>query len=181
MTAALWWIRRDLRLTDNQALTAARAHADRVVPVFVLDPKLWASSYVGDKRLAFLLGGLHQLDADLRARGSRLVVCQGDPRNELSGLATENSAEAIFAEEDFSTYAGGRHYHFRRSLTCFLHRIDWLGRRRCAACLYRQSQLCPLPCPSRPARRKLSAAYGLLSTETHRPSTLMAGCGIAST
>jgi len=105
MTTALWWIRRDLRLTDNQALAAALAHADRVLPVFVLDPALLASSYVGDKRLAFLLDGLRQLDADLRARGSYLVVRRGNPQDELTALLAESGAEAVFAEEDFSPYA----------------------------------------------------------------------------
>lgn len=74
MRTALWWIRRDLRLTDNQALAAALAYADRVAPVFVLDPALLNSPCVGPKRVAFLLSGLRVLDADLRARGSRLIV-----------------------------------------------------------------------------------------------------------
>jgi deoxyribodipyrimidine photolyase len=63
--AVLWWIRRDLRLSDNQALAAALAQAGQVIPVFVLDPALLSSPYVGDKRVAFLFGGLRQLDADL--------------------------------------------------------------------------------------------------------------------
>lgn len=49
------------------------------MPVFVLDLALLSSPYVGDKRLAFLLGGLRQLNAELRARGSRLVVRHGEP------------------------------------------------------------------------------------------------------
>jgi len=108
MTTALWWLRRDLRLTDNQALTAALAHADQVLPVFILDPVLLASPYVGSKRLAFLFAGLRQFDADLRARGSRLIVRQGDPQNELAALMASSGAKAIFAEEDFSPYARRR-------------------------------------------------------------------------
>ncbi len=108
MTTAIWWIRRDLRLADNQALAAALAHADRLVPVFVLDPALLDSPYVGDKRLAFLFGGLRQLDADLRARGSRLVVRHGEPLAELRALLGETGATGIFAEEDFSPYARQR-------------------------------------------------------------------------
>ena len=77
MTTAIWWIRRDLRLTDNQALFAALDHGDQVLPVFILDPKLLSSPYVGPKRLAFLLEGLRVLDADLRERGSRLIVRRG--------------------------------------------------------------------------------------------------------
>jgi len=108
MRTALWWIRRDLRLTDNQALTAALAYADRVAPVFVLDPTLLNSPCVGPKRVAFLLGGLRALEADLRAWGSRLIVRRGSPRDELTALLTECGAEAIFAEEDFSPYARQR-------------------------------------------------------------------------
>ena len=36
----LWWLRRDLRLADNDALAAALAGGRRVVPVFILDPVL---------------------------------------------------------------------------------------------------------------------------------------------
>ncbi len=108
MRVALWWLRRDLRLRDNQALSAALAAAEHVVPVFVLDPALWRSPYVGEQRLAFLLGGLRALDADLHARGSALTVRQGDPAEVLAQLLAETGAEAIFAEADHSPYARAR-------------------------------------------------------------------------
>lgn len=108
MTIAIWWIRRDLRLTDNQALAAALARANHVVPVFVLDTSLLASPAVGSRRLAFLLSGLRQLDADLRRRGSRLVVRRGAPEQELAALRTEVGADAVYAEEDYTPYARRR-------------------------------------------------------------------------
>ncbi|MEJ5310662.1 MAG: deoxyribodipyrimidine photo-lyase [Anaerolineae bacterium] len=108
MMTAIWWIRRDLRLSDNQALHAALAHSRYVLPVFVLDPALWNSGYTGDKRRAFLLGGLRALDADLRARGSRLIVRHGSPKAELARLRDETGATTIFAEADVSPYARRR-------------------------------------------------------------------------
>ncbi len=108
MSTALWWVRRDLRLTDNQALTAALELSSRVVPVFVLDPVLLNSPTAGEKRVAFLLAGLRQVDADLRARGSRLIVRCGDPVEELKRLTGEVGAEAIFAEEDYWSYGRER-------------------------------------------------------------------------
>jgi deoxyribodipyrimidine photo-lyase len=116
LTTALWWVRRDLRLTDNQALTAAMAIAEVVIPVFVLDPALLESPCVGEKRFAFLLGGLRQLDADLRTRGSRLVVRRGEPLVVLSALATETGATAILAEEDHSPYARRRDARVAKAL-----------------------------------------------------------------
>jgi deoxyribodipyrimidine photo-lyase len=108
MTTAIWWIRRDLRLADNQTLTAALEYADHVVPVFIFDPTLWDSSYVGEKRLAFLLASLRELEVDLQARGSGLIVRQGDPKAELTRLLAETRSSAIFAEADFSPYARQR-------------------------------------------------------------------------
>ena len=108
MKSAVWWIRRDLRLADNQALASALAQAENVVPVFVLDPALLRSRWVGANRLAFLLGGLSRLDSDLRARASRLIVRQGNPRDELATLLAETGSEAIYAEEDYTPYARRR-------------------------------------------------------------------------
>ncbi|MCU0520934.1 MAG: DNA photolyase family protein [Anaerolineae bacterium] len=108
MRTTIWWVRRDLRLEDNQALSAALKGGARVVPVFVLDQALLASPYVGDKRLTFLLDGLRSLDADLRARGSSLVVRQGDPALVLPTLMAEARAEAVVAERDVSPYATRR-------------------------------------------------------------------------
>jgi deoxyribodipyrimidine photo-lyase len=107
-TVALWWARRDLRLSDNQALAAALAHADQVVPVFVLDPQLLQADWAGAKRVAFLLGGLRELDHGLRARQSYLVVRQGDPLEELGALLAETGAEAVYAEEDVWPYGAQR-------------------------------------------------------------------------
>ncbi len=116
MTAAIWWIRRDLRLTDNQALRAALNHADQVIPLFILDPTLLASPYGGTKRLAFLLGGLRCLAADLQSRGSQLLFRVGSPQEQLTAVLAESNASAIFAEEDFSPYARRRDADAARSL-----------------------------------------------------------------
>jgi deoxyribodipyrimidine photo-lyase len=108
VATTLWWLRRDLRLADNQALAAALAHGPSVIPVFVLDPTLLDSPYAGEKRVAFLFGGLRQLDDDLRRRGGRLIVRRGDPLQELAALIEETGATAIYAEEDHSPYARQR-------------------------------------------------------------------------
>ena len=79
MKTAIWWIRRDMRLTDNQTLVEALRQADTVVPVFILDPKLLSSDFVGQARLAFLFDGLRELDKSLKQRDSGLILRQGDP------------------------------------------------------------------------------------------------------
>ena len=116
MKTAVWWIRRDLRLTDNQALAAALNAANQVIPLFIVDPFFEKSEYVAEKRRAFLWAGLRQLDADLRERGSRLVVRYGHPEDVLTSVLEESGAEAIFAEEDYTSYARRRDKQVGKSL-----------------------------------------------------------------
>ena len=52
----IWWIRRDLRLEDNQALAGAMRDSHDVMPVFILDEDLLAFS--AGKRHTFLFAGL---------------------------------------------------------------------------------------------------------------------------
>src|SRR5512138_2216714 len=108
MSTAIWWIRRDLRLSDNQALAAALSHAEVVIPVFVLDPKLLASPYSSQARLAFLFEGLRALEVKLRECGSSLIVRSGVPLEALRLLVAETGAEGIYAEADVSPYARRR-------------------------------------------------------------------------
>jgi len=105
-SVAIWWIRRDLRVTDNQALAAARERAECVLPVFVIDPHLVENSHrTADRRRRFLWAGLRALDADLRARGSRLTVRRGEPSQVLRQLVDETGAAVVVAEADVTPYA----------------------------------------------------------------------------
>ncbi|MFZ2095580.1 MAG: deoxyribodipyrimidine photo-lyase [Anaerolineales bacterium] len=108
MISAIWWIRRDLRLMDNQALRAALEQAEMVFPVFILDPKVLNSPYAAPKRITFIFDGLRALDRELRMRGSLLVVRQGHPLEALHTLKNETGATSIFAEADISPYARQR-------------------------------------------------------------------------
>jgi len=110
---AIWWIRRDLRLADNPALHAALKQ-DAVVPVFILDPHLLERTPA--RRQAFLFGGLAELDRELQKRGSGLVIRRGKPEIELINLIVETSAQAIFAEEDYTPYARRRDEELIQSL-----------------------------------------------------------------
>jgi deoxyribodipyrimidine photo-lyase len=109
---SIWWIRRDLRLTDNPTLHSA-LQAGEVVPVFILDP---AFSSQSPRRRNFLYESLHALDKDLRQRNSYLVTRNGTPQQILQRLLTETNATAIFAEADFTPYARQRDADIARHL-----------------------------------------------------------------
>lgn len=107
MTTTVWWLRRDLRLGDNPALTEA-AGRGQVLPVFVLDPALLAGRWASERRQAFLFGGLRALGEQLRQHGGQLVVRQGKPAEVLADLQQATGAAAVVAQADFSPYARRR-------------------------------------------------------------------------
>lgn len=117
---SLWWVRRDVRLTDNPTLQAAlcansgNMQPARVIPVFVLDPHLLASTPL--RRQDFLFNGLRHLDNQLRELGSGLVVRRGPPEQVLLNILIQSGADAIFAEEDFTPYARARDLRVAESL-----------------------------------------------------------------
>ena len=92
----IWWIRRDLRLTDNAALSSALAAGKGVVPVFILDDHLIHSK--AEKRLRFLFDELRQLRDDLRNRGSDLIIRERNPEIEIPALVAAVNADQVFAE-----------------------------------------------------------------------------------
>ena len=154
MKTAIWWIRRDLRLCDNQALQEALENAEQVLPVFILDEKLLNSAYIGEKRLKFLFAGLRQLDADLQLRGSRLVVRQGEPLCELTRLVRKRMLGVSMQSRTI------RHMHAREmhaslgNWTC----IGAAARR----CLLREACSSPTGNPSRSLHP--TAGYGVKSS-----------------
>ena len=102
----IWWIRRDMRLADNPALTAALQEGDGVVPVFILDEKLLASP--AEKRQTFMIAGLGALEEDLRKLNSGLVLRRGVPVIEIPRLVGETGATSVYAEVDVTPYASRR-------------------------------------------------------------------------
>jgi deoxyribodipyrimidine photo-lyase len=108
---------RDLRLHDNPALAAAVANSDRVVPMFVLDPRL----SVGINRRRFLSESLVDLRESLQARGGDLLVRHGDPITEVIKVAREVDATGVAMTRDVSEFAVRRERRMDRE--CQRHRI----------------------------------------------------------
>lgn len=116
MPLAIWWIRRDLRLSDNAALKAALRDGFAPLPLFILDPRLLDNHFTSPRRLGFLFANLRALAADLEARGAYLLVRRGDPPVVLRRVLAESGAVRIYAEEDYTPYARRRDARVARDL-----------------------------------------------------------------
>jgi deoxyribodipyrimidine photo-lyase len=96
VSTALLWFRRDLRLADNPALTAAVEHADRVVAVYVHAPAEAGAWRPGAASDWWLHRSLRQLDDSLRRRGLERTVRRGPAAHALATLATETGATQVY-------------------------------------------------------------------------------------
>jgi deoxyribodipyrimidine photo-lyase len=105
----LHWFRRDLRLADNTALNAALGSSEgHVIPVFVFDDALLKGPNVAPARVQFMIDCLADLDAQLKARGSRLIIRRGDTAAELLRVAREAGATAVHFNRDYTPAARRR-------------------------------------------------------------------------
>ncbi|MEM9012050.1 MAG: deoxyribodipyrimidine photo-lyase [Pseudomonadota bacterium] len=89
---ALMWFRRDLRLADNAALTAAAEADGPVIPVFILDPETEAMGAAPKWRLGLSIA---DLAGALEEAGSRLILRRGKAREVLEALVEETGAGAV--------------------------------------------------------------------------------------
>lgn len=103
MTCAIVWFRRDLRVADNGALSAALEEADQIVPVFVIDDALWNAA--GANRRWYLHGSLAALDGQF---DGGLVIRRGAPADALRSLAADVGADAVFIASDHGVYGRQR-------------------------------------------------------------------------
>lgn len=103
--AILLWLRRDFRLADHPALTAAAASGRPVIPVFVLDPVAEAWGAAPRWRLGEALAAF---GAALDRIGARLVLRRGAALDTLLALIAETGATAVYWSRDLDPAAKAR-------------------------------------------------------------------------
>ncbi len=106
---------RALRLRDHPALATAARRGDRVVPLFVVDPRIFHASDRSPNRSAFLGETLADLRQQLRQLGADLVLRAGDTVSETMAVATTVGAEAVYFTHDVTGFAVRRARHLREA------------------------------------------------------------------
>ena len=113
---AIVWFRQDLRLTDNPALAEAVASGRAIIPVYILEDGDQARRR-GGASLWWLDKSLALLAADLQARGSRLILRQGDAAHNLNEIIAATGAEAVFWNRLYDKQSVARDSNIKSDLT----------------------------------------------------------------
>ena len=93
------WFKRDLRVRDHRALSQAAAHGD-VLPLYVVEPELWAQSDMSGRHWAFIEESLRELRDELGRLGQPLVVRCGEITDVLQDLAAVFAVSALRSHEE---------------------------------------------------------------------------------
>jgi deoxyribodipyrimidine photo-lyase len=102
------WFRRDLRLDDNKALSAACSHKNRILPLFIFDTNILDELPKNDARVSFIYGILKQINQQLREYNSGLLVKPGSPKQVWEELIKTFDIETVFINRDYEPYARKR-------------------------------------------------------------------------
>ncbi|WP_299947906.1 deoxyribodipyrimidine photo-lyase [uncultured Ruegeria sp.] len=108
------WFRRDLRLSDHPALSAAVQSRRPIVPVFILDDQVHALGAASKWRLGL---GLVAFAQSLEQIGSKLILRQGNALDVIGDLIKETGAGAVFWSRAYDPKAITRDKHIKSTLT----------------------------------------------------------------
>lgn len=116
----LVWFRRDLRIQDNAALSAALNTCAQVYCVFLFDSDILDSLPRTDRRVEFIRESLVELDSALRQLSDQphagLIVMHGHAAEHIPALAVELGAHVVFAATDYEPAAMERDTRVRDTL-----------------------------------------------------------------
>jgi deoxyribodipyrimidine photo-lyase len=110
MNTSVWWIRRDIRASDNKALQSA-ATAGKVVPLFVWDDVLWNNS--GASRREFMCRALNALDDSMNRA---LIYRDGPIAEAVVEFCRLVGAETVHITQDFAPYGRKRDAEVQKAL-----------------------------------------------------------------
>ena len=121
----VWWIKRDLRITDNHCLFLATQSSEEVIPFFCWEPSVLNAEDYGVFHLQAQWQALHGLTASLQKRGSGLVERVGEVVAVLDSLYRKYPFQCLRSYQET-----GNDITFRRDRAvrawCREHGVEWV-------------------------------------------------------
>ena len=101
----IFWHRRDLRIEDNAALSAASQSGFSVLPVFIFDTNILNNLPSNDARVSFLYETIHRLKLEYQKLGSDLLVFYSSPLQSFQELVSRYNVHHVYINKDYEPYA----------------------------------------------------------------------------
>lgn len=101
----VWWIRRDLRVSDNKALFEALKTGCTILPLFIFDSNMISDLSPTDRRIEFIRQRIDALDRQLQLLGSAIWIEEGEPVPIFAKLLNTFTVREVFAGVDYEPYS----------------------------------------------------------------------------
>ncbi|MCT8340802.1 DASH family cryptochrome [Flavobacteriaceae bacterium TK19130] len=107
MKNSLVWFRNDLRTIDNQSLSAACEHSEKVIALYCFDPRQFAETdfgfpKTGKFRAKFLLETVKNLQEQLNALNIPLFIYHDSPENILPSLVEKHQINTLYYQKEWT-------------------------------------------------------------------------------
>ncbi|MDG2344157.1 MAG: deoxyribodipyrimidine photo-lyase [Flavobacteriales bacterium] len=112
----IFWLRRDLRLTDNTALNAALNSGEKVQPIFIFDTKIINELDENDPRITFIYEQLQKINFELLTYGSSLKIFFGDPTMIWQEIVNKVTVDGVYVNRDYEPYGINRDVSIKEDL-----------------------------------------------------------------
>ncbi len=110
---AIVWFRKDLRLADNPALTAAVKSGAKILPVYILDDENAKDWKMGGASRWWLHHSLHSLNESL---GGHLILLKGDAFVQIPSIAQEVGATSVYWNRSYEPWRINRDKLIKQTL-----------------------------------------------------------------
>ena len=105
----IFWFRRDLRLDDNAGLFHALNSAQKVLPIFIFDPKILENlANKNDARLSMIHTALVNISDAMKKNGCNVGMYHGKPEAVFEQITKKYSISKVITNRDYEPYAQDR-------------------------------------------------------------------------
>lgn len=108
---SIFIFRRDLRRFDNPALMTALETSQRVIPIFIFDPRqIKNNSYKSNSSIQFMIESLLDLEKQLAEKNGKLYYYTGHAENVILRILQQKKIDAVFYNYDYTPFSKRRDF-----------------------------------------------------------------------
>jgi len=96
----IWWIKRDFRLYDNEALNKAIQLEHKVLPLFVFEPEIMRANDFSAMHLHAQISAAHDLRVNLKAINCEVMFANEEITQVIAKLAESYAIQAVVSHEE---------------------------------------------------------------------------------
>lgn len=122
MSLAVVWLKRDLRLSDHQALYSAVQSGNKVLLVYCFEPLMLDDKHYSERHWHFVKQSL--IDIQKRLPKLALLICQGDILNVFDYLREGHGMSALFSHQEIGLI-NTHERDIKVKTWCRHHGISW--------------------------------------------------------